>query len=466
MNNYTLIYKDNKNNYTIPLLLSKHNYDFNTTYSEEYLIENAKNNKLVIMDLSTFNHKKLSILEKIISNDISIIIVADKISNENLKKLIKYKIKYYFDRPFNEKEFISTIKKSFSEIKLKNKNEQLVNKLKEKINKFQLLNKTSKMINSKLDINIILKKLMKNIGDIVDAEAWTLFSYNKETNKLIFKYVVGEKSEQLLGKSLNVDQGIVGWAASNKESILVKNVNKDSRFYKYFDKKTNFKTKSLICVPIIYRNELLGVVEVVNKKHGRSFTEEDLNIMEILVDNAAIAIKNSYLLEQIYQITLKDHLTDLYNFRKLNNIIDKNYKNKKPFALIFMDLDDFKKVNDNFGHNYGSKALIEFSEILKSIIDNNEYAFRYGGDEFIVILENRDLNLARDFAETILKKVKNHTFLKNDKLQVKLTLSIGISHYPLISKKKKEILTQADQAMYKVKKRKKDNYAIFGESIN
>jgi diguanylate cyclase (GGDEF)-like protein len=374
---------------------------------------------------------------------------------------MKMGIRYYFNRPFEEDKLISAIEGYFESQFSFQESSYLVQKLKDKIYKFKLLNQTAKMINSTLNIDEILKKLMTNMGEIVDAEAWSLLTYDKEKDKLVFKYVVGEKANQLKGKEMKLDKGIVGWAARNRESVLVENVEKDERFYKYFDKKTNFQTKSVICIPIIYRDELLGVAEVVNKKSEGHFNHEDLNIMEILVENAAIAIKNSYLLEKVYQISLKDHLTDLYNFRKLNQIINKYIGNNTSFSLIFMDIDDFKDINDNYGHQYGSKTLIEFGDIISDILSKEGYGFRYGGDEFIVIIKGDKIKDATDFAKTIAQKLKNHKFLKEDNINTLLTLSIGISHFPNLAKNKREVLTQADKAMYKIKKNKKNGFHVF-----
>ncbi len=463
MEKEVLILSKEDTHFTISLLLSKHGYNYKTFSETQKLISSINTGilQVVIFEKEKITKNDVKSIKKIKDNNVSIIVISDEISVDILRRLMKTGIKYYFNHPFDEKKLVSALKEYFDSKFTSQESNYLVKKLKDKIYKFKLLNQTAKMINSTLNIDEILKKLMTNMGEIVDAEAWSLLTYQKEINKLKFKYVVGEKADQLKGKVMDLNKGIVGWAARNRESVLVEDVEKDERFYKYFDKKTNFQTKSVICIPIIYRDELLGVAEVVNKKSEGNFNNEDLNIMEILVENAAIAIKNSYLLEKVYQISLKDHLTNLYNFRKLNQIIDEYIKRKVPFSLIFMDIDDFKDINDHYGHQYGSKALIEFGKIIEDLLSDHSFGFRYGGDEFIVILKGNKIKDATNLSKKIAKKLKNYEFLKDDNINTTLTISIGISHFPNLAEDRREILSQADKAMYKVKKANKNDFHVF-----
>jgi diguanylate cyclase (GGDEF)-like protein len=146
-----------------------------------------------------------------------------------------------------------------------------------------------------------------------------------------------------------------------------------------------------------------------------------------------------------------DDLTELYNQRYLKLVLDKEIsrsaRTKTAFSVLFMDIDHFKQVNDTRGHLIGSKVLIEMSKILNQHIRVTDYGFRYGGDEFILILVGSDSTQSLAVAERIRKQVEASTFEIED-VKIRLTLSIGIATYPEHAMTKEEILELADRAMY------------------
>ncbi|MCH2533693.1 MAG: GGDEF domain-containing protein [Bdellovibrionales bacterium] len=144
-----------------------------------------------------------------------------------------------------------------------------------------------------------------------------------------------------------------------------------------------------------------------------------------------------------------DNLTGLYNYRYLNEILSQwtNDSQKAHFATLFIDLDYFKKVNDSHGHTVGSRTLMKFSNELFKFLGDLGLGIRYGGDEFVVLLENFTLEKATDFAEKFRQKVESMTF-NVDNEQLKLTVSIGVAIYPDHAKTPDKILEIADQAMY------------------
>ncbi len=150
---------------------------------------------------------------------------------------------------------------------------------------------------------------------------------------------------------------------------------------------------------------------------------------------------------QIY----KDSLTDLYNQKFLMEVVDKKteeYKRyKTPFSVLFIDVDHFKKVNDSLGHIVGSGVLCQLGALLQEQIRNSDYAFRYGGDEFIVLLSHTDGEDAVNVSERIRKAVENCQFSVND-IDVRITVSIGLAFFPTHADSGEEIIRIADEAMY------------------
>jgi diguanylate cyclase (GGDEF)-like protein len=150
-------------------------------------------------------------------------------------------------------------------------------------------------------------------------------------------------------------------------------------------------------------------------------------------------------------LTYMDDLTELYNQRYLKLVLDKEInraaRTHTSFSVLFMDIDHFKQVNDSRGHLVGSRVLVELSKILNQQMRVTDYGFRYGGDEFILILVGSDSSQALGVAERIRKQVESSVF-DVDGEKIKVTLSIGIATYPDHANTKEEILELADRAMY------------------
>lgn len=315
--------------------------------------------------------------------------------------------------------------------------------------------KIGKLLTSTLHTEQLLKLIMEKVGELLSAKNWSLMLLDEGKQELYFEIVVGEFSEKIKGLRIKANQGIAGWVANHKRPLLIKDVTKDKRFLSLIDEYTGFKTHSVICSPLICREKVLGVIELVNKKIGEEFTEEDLEVLMHLSDYIAIAIDNARNFEKIEELSIKDDLTCLYNTRFFHEMLDREIKRsmrkRRELSLIFMDMDHFKDVNDTYGHLCGSKLLKEVANIIIGSVRSIDVPIRYGGDEFVIILPETDKNQAEQVAKRILYNVRNFVFLKEENINVKLTASIGFATFPDDAKDKTELVKKADNAMYKVK---------------
>lgn len=153
-----------------------------------------------------------------------------------------------------------------------------------------------------------------------------------------------------------------------------------------------------------------------------------------------------------------DDVTGLYNQRKLYKdlalLVDKFQKEKDPFCVLFIDIDYFKKVNDTYGHLVGTKLLESVARDIKSLLRDSDISYRYGGDEFVVILVNSDTNAGKIVGERILQLIKERMYeveIRNEKKMVKLSVSIGVAEFPTDAVNSQEVLSIADRMMYEAK---------------
>lgn len=157
-----------------------------------------------------------------------------------------------------------------------------------------------------------------------------------------------------------------------------------------------------------------------------------------------------------------DEPTGLGNTRHMHTCLEQafdeyNKKGGAPFSVLFLDVDKFKGINDNFGHLVGTKLLFEMGQIIKANIKQGDLAFRYGGDEFVMLLKNTTISQSYAIAEKIRSQVEATKFMERENLNVKLTVSIGIANCPEHAVSKRDIIDAADGAMYAVKRSSRNN---------
>lgn len=227
-------------------------------------------------------------------------------------------------------------------------------------------------------------------------------------------------------------------------------------------KKNHFtvtqKNEQFFVVPIcgVQNKKILGHAIVLGPLHGDIATNSLVPHLQHVIGRHAEHIQ---MLHHAKGLSYIDDLTDLYNQRYLKLVLDKEINRSQRtdscFSVLFMDIDHFKRVNDTRGHIVGSKVLVELSKIIHENIRTVDYGFRYGGDEFLMILIGTKSDQAKVVAERMRKQVEASVF-DIEGIQIKVTLSIGIASYPQHAQTKEQILELADEAMYVGKKKSRN----------
>lgn len=337
-------------------------------------------------------------------------------------------------------------------------------KLREISKRLQILTHIVSTANSILEPKRVVALVMSQIQMLIPSEAWSILLVDEEKRELAFEMALGEKGENFTDTRLKLGEGIAGWVAESGKPVIVNDVSRDPRFQRRFDAQTLFQTRSILCAPLVSRGHTIGVVEIMNHVSGNGFSRRDLDLLLTLVEPAAIALENAILFERAQRLTITDDLTKLYNSRYLNIYLEREIKRARrqgsALALIFLDLDGFKGINDRHGHLCGSRALHEVGAILKRSVRDTDIVSRYGGDEFVIVLPDTDALCATGIAERIRRALKSHPFLGEFTLQVSLSASFGISAFPAHGSTPQDLIQKADQAMYSVKEAGKDGVRV------
>ncbi len=321
----------------------------------------------------------------------------------------------------------------------------------------------AKALTSSLDLDSILQTIMEKMAEYFRPDTWSLLMVDEPKMELYFAIAVGEAADTLKNVRLKVGEGIAGHVAKYGEKLVVPDVRTDKRFTKRIDEVTQLETHSIICVPLKSKLRVLGVIQLVNVDMAH-FSHEEEFFLQALCDYAAIAIENARSVEKIQELTITDDCTGLFNARHLYKTLETEvYRSARfgyEFSVLFIDLDHFKSVNDTHGHLIGSKLLAEIGYLIKAQLRLIDFAFRYGGDEFVVLLPQTGKDSALVVAHRLRDSLRASCFCKEEGLNLNVRASMGLATYPHDAKSPHDIIRQADEMMYMVKNSTRDNIGI------
>jgi diguanylate cyclase (GGDEF)-like protein len=326
-----------------------------------------------------------------------------------------------------------------------------------------ILTDVVKTANSILEPRKVIELVVEKIRQLIPSEAWSLMMVDEEKQELVFEAALGAKARDVTALRLKIGEGVAGWVAQSGKPAIVNDTSRDPRFSPRVDTRTQFQTRSILCAPLASRGRTIGVLEIINKRGG-PFTRADLHLVLTLVEPCAIAIENAILFQRTEQLTITDDLTRLFNSRYLNLYLGREIKRCKrhgiPLSVIFLDLDGFKGINDQYGHLAGSGTLTEVGTILAQGVRESDILARYGGDEFVVVLPETPASGALVIAERLRRAIEEHRFLEPQGIAARISASFGISTYPDHALSPEGLIQKADQAMYRVKEREKNGIEV------
>lgn len=346
------------------------------------------------------------------------------------------------------------------------KHEEIV-QLQKSLHNISILYNISQAVNFIDDLKRLLQVIIQKALITLDAEKGSLMLYDYSINALQVRIVSGlqdKKLEEAINNGavqcakIGIGEGIAGTVFLERKPIITNLGSADPRF---IVKEVLSNTKSLLCVPLIAKGEVIGVINITNKKHNKLFNQKDLEFITSLANQAAIAIDNA----KLYELATKDGMTKLYIYRHfytlLENEIRRCSRYKRNMSLIIMDIDNFKSINDTYGHLTGDLILKRLAATLQETVRKIDVPARYGGEEFVVILPETDKKDACVIAERIRKNISQIEVKIDDTRTLSPTVSMGVAQYTTDGQEAKELINAADTALYYSKHNGKNVVSIY-----
>ncbi len=310
-----------------------------------------------------------------------------------------------------------------------------------------------------------MQKLLARAVAAVPSDAASLLLLDPAGRELEFRASRTLQAGVIDGLRLSCDQGIAGWVARHRESLRLDDVTKDPRHYGAVAEHAHFRPRAMICVPMVSKEKLLGVIQVINKIDGSVFTDAELRVAQTLADHAAIAIENASLYRQAYLASITDDLTGLWNTRHFNRVLPEMIARNQPVSLLILDLDNFKAVVDRFGHLAGSRTIAYLGRRIGELIRPGDVAARFGGDEFVIAAPKTDAVSAAALAEQIRAAIEQAKTVDDGDVDVDIagvTASLGVATCPGHASDAEGLFRAADNAMYAAKRQGKNGIVFSG----
>ncbi|MCK5246673.1 diguanylate cyclase, partial [Candidatus Bipolaricaulota bacterium] len=262
------------------------------------------------------------------------------------------------------------------------------------------------------------------------------------------------------GWKTSKDKGIIGWVARNKKSALVADVSNDNRYNAVLS-----STRSELAVPVLFDNNLLGIINIETPQTG-FFDDEDRRLIEVVATQLATALANIASQADLREQAIRDPLTGLFNRHYFNSIIasevSRSDRYERPLSLMMIDIDGFRAVNNALGHLRGDDVLQCVARMLERNVRDSDRVIRYGGDEFLIFMpetgsHEASLHVAHPLRDGIRSVLQD---TDADERGLALGLSIGIySRQPGENKTLEEILEEVDRRMYADKRERNKDHA-------
>jgi diguanylate cyclase (GGDEF)-like protein len=353
-------------------------------------------------------------------------------------------------------------------------NSQLYHEVRARAERVEVINEIIRSVNSSLDLSQVLKAVSRGVRKLIDFDRASLAILD-DTGKNLQMYALTRTRPAKKAKEIRLPSrtSLGDWTMKHRRAHLFRGIVKKDVFREL---KTFFEEgmKSSISVPLLFKGRLVATFNLGSRIKD-AYTDADLDLLEQIGDQIAAAIENAKLFadaktfnRKLKKLSLTDGLTKLNNYRHFRERLESEFlrsvRYNMPLSCIMVDTDNFKVINDRFGHQQGDAVLRGIAKVLKSSVRKIDFVARYAGDEFAIILPSTKLRDALSVAEKLLDNLTERR-LPGYKGDIPVTLSLGVAAIPHPEiKDTTELIKKADRALYKAKREGKNRVGVDEEA--
>lgn len=313
----------------------------------------------------------------------------------------------------------------------------------------------NQVMNRGVELSVLLETIARETASLLDAETTSVLLLDHNHERLICSAAQGLSPAEKDHVEFRSGEGIAGWVVAHGAPALVADVAKDSRFQPIVSPQR--RVRSMLCIPLLVRRRPIGVICATHPEKSW-FTKDHEELLCFLANSVVLDVENA----RLYRLAITDPLTGVYNRQhlaeRLKEEVDRAHRYRTPLSVLIVDLDHFKAVNDEFGHQGGDRAIEEVATRMTAVVREVDLVARYGGDEFVAILPNTGREGAERAAQRLLESIRA-TPVGTGRGEVTLTVTIGGSVLNR-HEEARDLLARSDAALYQAKKEGRNRYAF------
>ncbi|MGB7923994.1 MAG: diguanylate cyclase [Pyrinomonadaceae bacterium] len=318
------------------------------------------------------------------------------------------------------------------------------------------LHEIAQTIGSSLNLQDTVTLVSNKLRAIVPFDTCIIFLVDEKSGKAHAAHVAGEYAEQFARRRMSIGDGITGWAIANARSMCNTSPELD---LVGVPEEIASAIKGVLVSPLIREDGSFGAITLYSKDRT-SYTSEHVRLLESVAQHASSALNNAMTFERTKESALTDPLTDLPNARAFYMTLEQRIAecqrlSREPMTVISMDIDDFKSVNNSYGHAVGDRLLASIAAVIKKQLRQMDILARYAGDEFVAIMPMASGQMAKVIAERIRSAVETQKFTVRTGRTIEVGISIGIACFPDDGETSEQLLTKADRNMHQDKHARK-----------
>ncbi len=316
---------------------------------------------------------------------------------------------------------------------------------------------------SEQGLDALLDRIADALADLVPHDSLTIYEADEPRRRLVPVLARDKWADKILASQCLFGQGLTGWGVEHREPVLVNQAHLDPRVMTVAGTPAD-EPEALITIPLIARDSIKGALNIYRLGEEASFDDDEFELAKRFGDAAALALDNAQVRARLEHQAMTDSLTGLYNHRafheRLRRALASASRSHDAVSVLMLDIDDFKRVNDVYGHGAGDEILRGLAETLKDAVRASDVVYRLGGEEFAIVVTSPSPQNAERLAYRLVDRVESTDFEPAGRI----TISVGLARGPEHAMNPRELVACAEAAMMSAKARGKNQIVLYEET--